>query len=72
MSFLKAKETASVCAVITSYSIHYTKLYDDKIENGRLTPSFKTDREHVAHLKQKIAERDTQTLCPKCGRNNFV
>ena len=38
-----------------------------KIESGRLTPSFKTDREHVAHLKQKIAERETQNLCPKCG-----
>ena len=38
-----------------------------KIESDRLTPSFKTDREHVAHLKQKIVEREAQNLCPKCG-----
>ena len=38
-----------------------------KIESGRLTPSFKTDREHVAHLKQKKIERETQNHCPKCG-----
>ena len=30
----------------------------DKIETGRLNPSFKTDREHVAHLKKKLAERE--------------
>ena len=38
-----------------------------KIESGRLTPSFKTDREHVAHLKQIIVEREALNLCPKCG-----
>ena len=38
-----------------------------KIENGRLTPSFKTDRAHVAHVREIIAEKSSQTLCPKCG-----
>jgi len=38
-----------------------------KIEQGRLTPSFKTDRAHVAHVKTIIADKTAQTLCPKCG-----
>lgn len=38
-----------------------------KIETGRLNPSFKTHREHVAHVKGIIAEKSNQTLCPKCG-----
>jgi len=38
-----------------------------KIEQGRLTPSFKTDRAHVAHVKTIIADKAAQTLCPKCG-----
>lgn len=38
-----------------------------KIESGRLTPSFKTDRAHVTHVRAIIAEKSSQTLCPKCG-----
>ena len=29
-----------------------------KIESGRLTPSFKTNREHVAHVRNEIAEKE--------------
>ena len=39
----------------------------EKIEQGRLISSWKTDRAHVAHLNEKSAERMNQNLCPKCG-----
>lgn len=40
-----------------------------KIESGRLTPSFKTNREHVAHVKNIVAEKESNNVnaCPKCG-----
>ncbi|MDM8568136.1 NERD domain-containing protein [Thiotrichales bacterium HSG1] len=36
-----------------------------KIKTGRLTPSFKTNREHVKHVKSIVAEK--VQICPKCG-----
>jgi len=39
-----------------------------KIESGRLTPSFKTHREHVKHVKTIVAAKENQKKCPKCGR----
>jgi len=38
-----------------------------KISNGRLTPSFKTNREHVAHVKNIVSEKQSAPGCPKCG-----
>lgn len=38
-----------------------------KIETGRLTPSFKTNREHVKHVKTIVAEKESHQQCPKCG-----
>jgi restriction system protein len=40
-----------------------------KIETGRLTPSFKTNRAHVKHVKSIVAEKvdSNATVCPKCG-----
>lgn len=38
-----------------------------KIAAGRLTPSFKTSREHVAHVKNIVSEKQSVTACPKCG-----
>ncbi|MFZ2948065.1 MAG: NERD domain-containing protein [Desulfuromonadaceae bacterium] len=38
-----------------------------KIASGRLTPSFKTSREHVAHVKSIVSEKQSTTGCPKCG-----
>lgn len=35
-----------------------------KIENGRLKPSLKTNRDHVDHLKKKSQDN----ACPKCGK----
>ena len=38
-----------------------------KIEEGRLERSFKTNREHVKHVKEIVAEKMSQTQCAKCG-----
>lgn len=37
------------------------------IEAGRLTPSFKTNRQHVRHVQRIITNKENQHLCPKCG-----
>jgi len=37
------------------------------IESGRLSQSFKTNREHVKHVKNIIKEKEQKNLCPKCG-----
>ena len=41
----------------------------EKIEQGRLTPSFKTNREHVRHVKNIVADKENHHVpnCPKCG-----
>jgi len=39
----------------------------NKIESGRLIPSFKTHREHVNHVKSKRTEKQSNNTCPKCG-----
>ena len=41
----------------------------NKIEQGRLVPSFKTSREHVKHVKNIVAEKENNNnpSCPKCG-----
>lgn len=39
----------------------------ETIESGRLTRSLKTNREHIQHVKEIIAEKANQQLCPKCG-----
>ena len=37
------------------------------IESGRLSRSFKTNREHVKHVKSILEEKEQKNLCPKCG-----
>ncbi len=39
----------------------------NKIETGRLTPSFKTNREHVKHVKEIVSKKEGNKECPKCG-----
>lgn len=41
----------------------------DKIEQGRLTRSFKTHREHVRYVKKIVLENENSNtpICPKCG-----
>lgn len=36
---------------------------------GRLEPSSKTNRHHVAHVKQIIESKNNNKSCPKCGSN---
>lgn len=38
-----------------------------KIETGRLTPSFKTHREHIKHVNNIESEKNDSIACPKCG-----
>ncbi len=38
----------------------------NQIESGRLKPSFKTNREHVRHVKNSVAEKENSKSCPKC------
>ena len=38
-----------------------------EIEAGRLARSMKTNREHVAHVKNIKAGKQNRTTCPKCG-----
>lgn len=38
-----------------------------KIEAGGLAPSFKTNREHVTHVKTIVEKKENSQLCPKCG-----
>jgi ribosomal protein L37AE/L43A len=43
-----------------------------QIETGRLVPSFKTNKEHVKHVNNIIAEKQNKKLCPKCGRGMVI
>lgn len=45
-----------------------------KIETGRLVAAFKTNREHVKHVKNIVAEkeRNNTNACPKCGSEMVV
>lgn len=46
----------------------------NKIEQGRLAPSFKTNREHVRHVKNIVSEKENNNIpsCPKCGGSMVV
>lgn len=46
----------------------------EKIEQGRLTPSFKTNREHVRHVKNIVAGKAVNNIpsCPKCGSSMIL
>jgi restriction system protein len=37
------------------------------IENGRLTATYSTHREHVKHVKDIVVQKETLNLCPNCG-----
>lgn len=46
----------------------------NKIEQARLAPSFKTNREHVKHVKNIVAEKEDSSIpsCPKCGASMML
>ena len=39
----------------------------NKIETGRLVPSFRTNRAHVKHVKEIVSKKENNNRCPKCG-----
>jgi len=39
----------------------------NKIESGRLTPSFRTHRNHVKHVKQIVEQKAKEHHCARCG-----
>lgn len=43
-----------------------------KVESGRLTPSYKTHREHVNHVRNTITKRQATPPCPKCGADMIM
>lgn len=43
-----------------------------QIESGRLVPSFKTNKEHVKHVKNIISEKKNKKSCPKCGSEMVI
>ena len=42
------------------------------IQSGRLQPSLKTNREHIAHVKKIIESKENDNTCPKCGSQMIV
>ena len=58
--FIKSK----IQVVLTESKV---KEITSKIESGRLTPSFKTNREHVRHVKNIVTDKENSKACPKCG-----
>jgi len=42
------------------------------IESGKLKSSFKTNREHVKHVKSIVREKHAQKSCPRCGSQMVV
>jgi restriction system protein len=38
----------------------------ENIGSGRLTASFRTHREHTAHVKEIVARKENEPRCPKC------
>lgn len=60
IKFIKSK----VQPILTEPEV---KEITSKIETGRLTPSFKTNREHVKHVKTIVEKKENNQSCPKCG-----
>lgn len=43
-----------------------------KIESSRLTSSFKTNSEHIRHVNNIIADKNSGNSCPKCGNSMIL
>ena len=39
----------------------------ETVESGRLARSFKTNRDHVKHVKKIVDDKNNTVKCPKCG-----
>jgi len=58
--YIKSKNTS----VLTNTQV---KEITEKIQAGRLTPSFKMNREHVKYVQSIVAEKEKTKICPKCS-----
>jgi len=58
--FIKSKRSPVLSTTDMNKVIH-------KIESSRLARSFRTNREHIKHVKKVVAEKTNDTCCPKCG-----
>lgn len=58
--FIKSKKQLVFSEKQVSEIIH-------TIQMGKLTPSFKTSREHTQHVKEIIEQKQSTPNCPKCG-----
>lgn len=58
--YIKSKNIS----VLSPYDV---TLIIKKIEAGRFTRSFKTNRDHVRHVKEIVKEKENSVSCPKCG-----
>lgn len=67
LRFIKSKTQS----VLTDSEVIEIK---NQIESGRLVPSFKTNREHVAHVRKIVTakENDNSRLCPRCGNSMAI
>ena len=67
LRFIKSKKQP----VLTESEVNEIK---SKIEGGRLVPSFKTNREHVAHVRNIVTEKvnNNSKVCPKCGSSMVI
>ena len=60
INYIKSKDTENLSPEQVRDTI-------ETIQSGRLTPSIKTNREHVAHVNQIIGSKKANKACPKCG-----
>lgn len=38
-----------------------------QLESGRLSRTYKTHKDHTSHVKEIIAKKNSESLCPRCG-----
>lgn len=62
ISFINAKTTKLL-------SKHEVEKIIHMIEDGQLSKSRKTDKEHVLHVKDIVKEKNRTKVCPKCKSN---
>jgi len=67
LKFIKSKKE-------TVFTEDELKAVITAIQQGRLSRSFKTHRDHVKHVKSIVAEKQNSKtpICPKCGNSMIL
>lgn len=55
------------CKTVPVLMGHEVQEIIDKIESGRLAASYKTHREHVRRVRQRVEAKQGDPTCPHCG-----